>query len=526
MIPVIFSAYKQSHLARILVEYCARLGTEVRVITAPDPEGLDYPAVCNWSFLHVCKEMAGREFFWLEADSIPLTPNWLEEIKDKWEMAKADGKKILWSLQPEQLEDKCTGIGCYSHDILDHLEGIEASTVSGYKHGFDGWILKNAPHLIARTPLIEHSYGKYSKDGTATPNRHYTPSPKAVIFHKDQYQDLINPKAKHFGHSGDLGDIIQALPILQAAGEDNYLWLYDRPWTNTIERRYHLIEPLLAVQPYIKAVAVGNGKSINYDISNFRKVYNPFRTLTESQSYWMNQQYGLPLVTGEKPWLTCGKSSMARGRVIVCRSPRYHNPHFPWKEIVQHLRQEILFLGLKEEHQDFCRQFGNVEYRATKNMLEVAELIAGSELFIGNQSSPNSIAEGLKHPRIQETNQRVPDCIFRGSHNAQYVADGRVTLPAIGDKCELVIEGPFNGFRSYTPSDCPPGGWTYPGLIMQYSMEAQARAVSKLEKSSLDESRQKVYKVALNRNPEYFRVQFPESLLQRVNKSKQNAGLL
>lgn len=526
MTSVIFAAHKQANLVRELVKHCRNLGTEVRVISRPDPEGLSYPAVCNWSFIEVCKQMAGQDFFWLEADSIPLTPDWFEKITDEWEQVKADGKKILWSLNPEQLEDKCTGIGCYSHDILDHLDGIEESTVNGYSYGFDGWILNNRPHLIARTPLIEHSYGTYGRDGNATLHRHYKSSGEAVIFHKDQYQDLIPGAKKHFGHSGDLGDIIQALPILQAAGKANYLWLYDRPWTNHIERRYHLIEPLLSAQPYIKCVAVGNGKSIDYDIAEFRQIYNPYQALTETQSDWMNKKYGLPKVRGDKQWLFCNKSEESKGRVVVARSPRYHNSHFPWSKIVNHLREEILFIGLKQEHEAFCAEFGPVEYKSTQNMLEAAELIAGSTLFIGNQSSPNSIAEGLKHPRIQETNLRVPDCIFSGSKNAQYVADGRVVLPAIGDKEGLVIESPYSGFRPYTLSECPPKGWQYPGLTSQYSIQVQGDILAKKDGISRQEAMDSIYQVALERIPEYFRTSMPDGLLRGVTKAKQHAGLL
>ena len=42
-----------------------------------------------------------------------------------------------------------------------------------------------------------------------------------------------------------------------------------------------------------------------------------------------------------------------------------------------------------------------------------------------------TIAEGLKHPRILEGSLLIPDCIYPNAHNAQYVFDGAVTLPAI-----------------------------------------------------------------------------------------------
>ena len=53
-----------------------------------------------------------------------------------------------------------------------------------------------------------------------------------------------------------------------------------------------------------------------------------------------------------------------------------------------------------------------VIYTPTKNFLEVAQLIAGSKLFIGNQSAPYAVAEGLKHNSILEVTLPSPDCIY------------------------------------------------------------------------------------------------------------------
>ena len=45
--------------------------------------------------------------------------------------------------------------------------------------------------------------------------------------------------------------------------------------------------------------------------------------------------------------------------------------------------------------------------------IDLFELISGCELFIGNQSFPYSLAEGIKKPAIQETDfEGVPNCVF------------------------------------------------------------------------------------------------------------------
>ena len=526
MIPVIFLAPKQAAQTRLLVQHCLELdGTVVRVIEAKEPE-MGYPDICNWAFLEICRQMKGKDFLWLEADAIPTTKGWLKAITADWKKAKADGKSVLWSTDSTPPFDRCCGVGVYSSDILEHLP----ETIPSTGGGFDGWILDNLEDRIARTPLIQHSYGIYNLEGTdAQLWRHPTPRADAVLFHKDQYQDLIwdgkPQRPMHFGSSGDLGDILLMLPLIQQLGGKHCLWLYDRPWTKRIEPRFHLIEPLLSAQPYIEYVAVGNGKAIEYDLSTFRERYVPTRTLLASHADWAALKYGLPAATGDKPWLTVEPSPVSRGRVVIARSPRYHNPHFSWSQILAHYGDKLLFVGIPEEHADFIQAFGAVEFAPTSNMLEVAQLIAGSELFIGNQSSPNAIAEGLKHPRIQETNLRVPDCVFPGSENAQYVADGAVVLPAVGDLEEWIIASALGGFREPNPQECPPNMWQYPGALSQYNLVAIANEVAGKEGISFNEAQQKVFDVNTERCPDFFRRSDRNSILVNVIRARENAGL-
>lgn len=184
--PVIFSAPKQRYLVERLVRHCDALdGTAVRVIEAPEPEGMGYPQVCNWAFLHTCREMAGKPFFWLEADSTPLRAGWLEAIASAWTEAQGYGKDILWTTDSQPPHDLCTGIGVYGGSVLDHLPD---TPMTG--EGFDGYIFRELHHLIHQTPLIQHSYANYA-EGEARLWRHPQPRADAVIFHKDQYQDLI-----------------------------------------------------------------------------------------------------------------------------------------------------------------------------------------------------------------------------------------------------------------------------------------------------------------------------------------------
>lgn len=315
-----------------------------------------------------------------------------------------------------------------------------------------------------------------------------------------------------FGHSGDLGDIIFCLPILQQLGGKHVLRLYDRPFTKKLEERAPIIAPLLLAQPYIEEVLVGDGP-VDYDFAPFRKFYQPSRTLLAAQGAWMKKNYGMPIPKGERPWLTVTPSKATKGLAVVARSARYHNPHFPWQKIVDKLGSKIRFVGISEEYEDFCSKFGEVEHLPTANLLEVAQAIAGSDLFIGNQSSPGAVAEGLKHPRIQETSLRVPDCIYPGG--GYYCENG--TIPFLG------IEGSFSGFRERNPSEVPPGLWQWEGQSPQFCFSIVAGHVAKEMGVSLDEAEKLVYTYNCQRVPDYFRRTNGDSLFSKVTQARQNA---
>jgi hypothetical protein len=113
--------------------------------------------------------------------------------------------------------------------------------------------------------------------------------------------------------------------------------------------------------------------------------------------------------------------------VVIHRSPRYHNPLFPWKEVLEKYAGSVLMIGTHEEHEDLVSETGrkDVLHYETIDLLHAAAVIAGSSLFIGNQSCCFAIAEGLKHNAIQETWVEGPDCIFR-RQNVRHVAGSRI----------------------------------------------------------------------------------------------------
>lgn len=238
---------------------------------------------------------------------------------------------------------------------------------------------------------------------------------------------------KSFRHSGDLGDVIFALASMSAMGGGK-LYLSVHPGTRVPmgQVSLNLLAPLLERQPYVKApLELHTGQSCWVDLDAWRigftrtQGFKPTRPLAECCS----EELGLKPFILEHIWLTHVIPSEV-APVIINRTDRYRNPDFPWGKVLEKYAGKIAFIGMPEEHSDFETRFGSVLYYPTKDLYEVAQVIAGSRLFLGNQSCANAIAEAMKHNLIQEVYLRAPDCIFPRA-NAQHVAGGWIDLPEI-----------------------------------------------------------------------------------------------
>jgi hypothetical protein len=415
--PIIVAAPRQWREVNRLVEHCRKLdGTEVQIIEALDT-GEEYPHRNNTAF-HQAAALK-KPFIWLEPDSIPLKTGWARTLTEEF---YRQGKEMLVSSDQNPPYDLVGGIGVYGEST--HWLVPKKMRFGG----FDGWILRHISPLVGRTPLIQHSYSHYEKDGPS--RRHTFPKDKgilrgnAVIFHADPSQSLIDrsPNGTSWLHPGDIGDAIAALPVIREQG-GGHLIFRNHPEATTCRfyreikgPKFESLKPLLESQDYILSVRYHDRDSADYDMTHFRVKYVPERTLTEAHEEYL----GFPR-SDMSPWLKVEPAAETKDRVIVARSSRYHTQGFPWKEYADKYGDRMLFIGHHEEHSDFQRLVGRtVELAVTPDFLRIARLIAGSELFIGNQSAPFWVAAGLGHPLIQER-WNLDSTIPRD--NALYISD-------------------------------------------------------------------------------------------------------
>jgi hypothetical protein len=131
------------------------------------------------------------------------------------------------------------------------------------------------------------------------------------------------------------------------------------------------------------------------------------------------------------PWLSVPNPQPQPGRPIVLnRTQRWATPTLvdqwrTWAE-EEHWQDRALFVGLPREHDLFCRDLGlDIAYCPTPTLLDLAQVIAGAQTFVGNQSQGLALAIGLGVADIRcEIRRDLPkernECYFPQRSNVQY----------------------------------------------------------------------------------------------------------
>lgn len=229
-------------------------------------------------------------------------------------------------------------------------------------------------------------------------------------------------------HTGHIGDIIAFIPTFRAL-QGTHLMIRDEPWMNPPMSgfRYDSVKPLLESQG-IEVSFNSGATSIDYDMSGWRECYQDTLSLADAQARYVHvvdRRNGF--LDLSNPWIDVEPDPLTKGRIIFNRSPRYRNYNFPWDKVLHHFGNKSLFIGTPQEHKDFIKEVGKIEYYETPSCLEVAKAIKGSEFFVGNQSSSCWIAMAMHHPLLQEVFTPAPNSIVE-YEGAWYAFDDNINF--------------------------------------------------------------------------------------------------
>ena len=249
-----------------------------------------------------------------------------------------------------------------------------------------------------------------------------------------------------FRHSGTLGDLIYSLYMVKKMGGghfqvamnniENCVAKYGyRPEDVDPQHKgrftaqdFACLYPLLLKQEYITNVSGWKqGEPLpDVDLDDFRRVL--YRTFEGNilQAYHIALNQPFTMADYDTPWLEA--DTIETKPVVISRSARYRPPNGDegWRSIIADadLENNAVFVGTAREHADFVKTFGvAVEYRPVIDFLELASVINGADLFVGNQGFAYSLAIGLGKSTVLEINKLVPmpqsECFFPRT-NCQY----------------------------------------------------------------------------------------------------------
>lgn len=231
-----------------------------------------------------------------------------------------------------------------------------------------------------------------------------------------------------FRHAGDLGDIIYSLPVMReicrANGKKGTLCIEAAGYTRQklTQDRWCGIDELVARQPYVEGVRPYQfGEPVNINLNDFRaRLMQHMRSGIGKDvhlTHWMCDTHNIPRTCMDEAWLTIADPIKA-ARIIISRAGAGRPPHavyqnitFPWGAVWQKYHKEAVYVGTVEEHKDFEMKCGPIPHCLTKTLLEAARVIAGAELFVGNQTATHAIAEGLKKNILLEVWREGPNCL-------------------------------------------------------------------------------------------------------------------
>jgi hypothetical protein len=233
-------------------------------------------------------------------------------------------------------------------------------------------------------------------------------------------------------HNGNAGDIIYSLPLVkklhELSGKPVNLVLkinepltigngYEHPLGSVMlnEKMVASLRPLLATQSYISDIPVFDQHQIHLDLTLFRKA--GFATDKGNIARWNFFTTGItPDLTS--PWLKVKPDKNFAECIVLARSSRYNNALVDYSFLAGY--KHLVFVGVESEYKEMKKSIPHLKWRQVSDFLELAEIIAGCKLFIGNQSFPYSIAEGLKVKRLLEVFYQIPNVMPEGENGYDF----------------------------------------------------------------------------------------------------------
>lgn len=269
------------------------------------------------------------------------------------------------------------------------------------------------------------AYRNYKADHWSYGLKNYTNQHKVLT--SESYLNIVAEYGNvNLVHSGHTGDIIYSLPVakeicrITGAAVNYYLNIgypsvlkahHKHPSGSVMLSREvaELLIPLIASQPYINICDIYEDQRIDLNLSKIREL--GIFLDKGSIARWYNYLSGLYPSTA-CPWILVEPDLSYADKIVIARSHRYRNPYIDYRFLSKY--NNVVFVGLESEYLEIQTQISGICWKPVSNFLELARIISGCKVFIGNQSFPFALAEGVKVTRILEIAAGTPNVIPEG----------------------------------------------------------------------------------------------------------------
>ena len=243
-----------------------------------------------------------------------------------------------------------------------------------------------------------------------------------------------------YKHSGTFGDLIYSLPIARYFGAGKfYLHLDQINWIGRhyynvpapaayhqgrmTEQDFQYMYTFMRSQEYITDFAIMDQYAeVTHNLDRFRDLFvkHPGNYVDTYADAFGITDTAVKKALRDTPWLKADPKTLDDRTVVINRTQRWtpRNLSGQWDQWrSEGVEESSIFLGLTEEHKEFQKITGwTIPLADTPTMLDLAQLISGADLFIGNQSVALSLAIGLGKTVYCEARDDLPmernECFF------------------------------------------------------------------------------------------------------------------
>lgn len=177
-----------------VIELFEKSFSTVKVMQPPGEDEYGWPDSANFAWRavvsHVVNGLGGVPFFWMEADAVPLCPDWLDRIEAEW---KASGKPFLGArVALPDIPVHMTGIAVYS-EIAKHIPKNQVIQYQfSYRKPQVAFDVQHREQTLPNaklTALIQHEWKPEPFADDASLSRL---NPETVIYHQCKDGSLID----------------------------------------------------------------------------------------------------------------------------------------------------------------------------------------------------------------------------------------------------------------------------------------------------------------------------------------------